>query len=262
MLIERGYDALLQRGPGDVEAEVLPSVRGVQEHSALLRVHDLRHDPAVVVEDAARVSRKQVRDDVALFQQREQVARDRRAVGDAAVADVDHQPHSSLAGGLLGESHHLDAEDRYCGSNRANLHALYQRLVRLDDADGLFEVYVVAARDLGLEVESGPGDVQHTHDARLDLGDDVLREAAERVAASAAGVDHRRHARVHACEVGVHAGLVHTVIDVRVEVDHAGHDELAVDLHHPRVGAGPDVRRDLGYCAILDSHVQLRIEAL
>ena len=90
----------------------------------------------------------------------------------------------------------------------------------------------------------------------------MLRESAEGVASRAAGIDHGRNACVDAGKVGVHSGLVHAVVDVRVQVDHTGDDQLAIDLHHAGVGAGSDVRGELGYRAILDRYIHLGVNSL
>ena len=104
--------------------------------------------------------------------------------------------------------------------------------------------------------------MQHTHDPGLDPRDHMFREPAEGVAPRAAGIDDCCNARVNASQVGVHTGLVHAVVNVRVQVDQAGDDQLPIDLDNPSLGTGPDVRRDLGYGPVLDCHVHLSVDTL
>ena len=64
--------ALVECGLCHVEAEVLPSVRGVEEHAAMLRFQNLADDLAVAVDDAARIAAEEVGDDVAVLKQGQQ----------------------------------------------------------------------------------------------------------------------------------------------------------------------------------------------
>ena len=257
------HNALIERCAGYIEAEVLPSVRCVEEDAALLRFHDLGDDLAVVVEYPARVAAEQVGDDVSLFEKWEQVARyGRVVVGYAAVADVYHEPDAAFGGGLLCQPHHLDAQNRNGGAYGANFDTLYERPVGADDADCLIEVYVVASGDLGLVVEAGAGDVQHTDDARVGVGDDVLREASEGVAASAAGVHYCGYAGVHSRQVGVHARLVDAVIDVGVQVYEARNDQLVADVDDAAFGVGTYGGGYLRDCPVLNGDVHARVYAL
>ena len=128
--------------------------------------------------------------------------------------------------------------------------------------DRLLDVYVVGSRDFGLEVESGPRNVEHTHDASLRLRDDVPREATEGVAPRAARIHYGRYARVDARKVGVDGGLVDAVVHVRVQVYQARDDHLAIQVDYPGLRCGSDVGRDLGYDAVLGCHIHLGVDAL
>ena len=118
-------------------------------------------------------------------------------------------------------------------------------LLARDDADGLFEIYILAAGEFGLVVEPGAGYVEHTDDSGFGVGDDVLREASEGVAARASSVHDGGDARVNPGEVGIYARLVDAVIDVGVQVYESGRDELASDVYHAGLRAWSDVRGDL-----------------
>ena len=174
-----GPDALVQSSPGDVEAEVLASVRRVQKHSPLLRLQQLRQYLAVLVQDAPRIAAEEVRDNISRFEERQKLMRDRRSVARDSVTDVDHEAHASLGGSLFRQLNHLHAHDGHAGADRSYLHALDERLVRLDDSDRFFEVDVLSTRKVRLVVQADAGDVQHADDSGLVLRHDELWEASE-----------------------------------------------------------------------------------
>ena len=262
VLIERGYDALVEGRFRHIEAEVLPSVCGVEEDPSLLGIDYLGDHSAAVVQNPARVAGEQVSDDVSTLQKRQELACYGGSIRDAAVANVDHETNAAFAGRQLGQPDQLYTHDRNGGPDRAYLDSLNERLVGFDHPDRFLDVYVVSVRDFGLEVESGPRNVEHADDASLRLGDDVAREPSEGVASRAARIHHRRHARVNARKVGIDGGLVDAVVNVRVQVNQARNDQLAIQVDYPGLRSGYDVGRNLGYDAVMGRHVQLGVDAL
>ena len=97
--------------------------------------------------------------------------------------------------------------------------------------------------------------MKHAEDVGLGVRHNIAGKAAECVAARAPGVQNGRNAGAYAREVGIDAVLVHALIDVGVQVDHAGYDDVAVHIDDARRARRVDVRRDRRYNAVRDRDV-------
>jgi hypothetical protein len=150
----------------------------------------------------------------------------------------------------------LHPQDGDRGADGTELDALHQGPVIGDHPDRLVQVDVVACGDLRLIAEPGPGDMEEADDACSGAGDHVPREAAEGVAARAAGVHDCRDARPDAGQVGVDPVLVYAVVDVGVQVDQPGNDQLSGDVDGTVGVSGLYRRVDPGDGPVLDRHVQ------
>ena len=126
-----------------------------------------------------------------------------------------------------------------------------QRVVEIDAA---------LRDDVRIRREPGLADVQERHDFGVAARHDVAREAAERRRARAAGVHDRRDPGVDAGEIGIDAGAVGALEDVRVEIDETGRDDLAGDVDRARSLGERDARRDARDLAILHRDVLDAIE--
>src|SRR5262249_43924993 len=87
--------ALLDRGPRDVEIEVLPTVRHVEEYSATPRLSDGRFDLPGIIENSVAARVKKVADDVARAEKLENRFQRRHRI-----RHMDHPPKA--AGELSG----------------------------------------------------------------------------------------------------------------------------------------------------------------
>ena len=178
------------------------------------------------------------------------------------VADVDHELDARLDGGALGHPGHFDSHDFEGGGDHAGLDAPDDALVGLDGGDGLVQIDAGGAEDVGGGGQSGAADVEEGEDLGVVVGDDVVGEASKGVAAGASGVDHGGDAGADAAEIGLDAVAVDAVVDMGVEVDEAGSDDLALDFDDaPGLGGG-NVGGDQGDFSVLDGDVAGAVEAL
>ena len=222
----------------------------------------LGHQLAVFVQHAAGVGREVMGDDVALLEDGQQFPDDVGIVALFGVADVHHQPHSGLLGGPLGHPGHLHAHDLQGGRDHSGLDPGDDALVLDDSLDRFVQVDARGAENIRRGGQPGAADVEQADDLRIAVGQDVTGEAAEGVAARTAGVDHGGNARAHAADIGLHSGGIDSGEDVGVQVDQAGRDHPALDLHHLRGLGGINVSGDTGNLAVLDGNIIHAVNSL
>ena len=258
-------DALLQRLARHPKAEVLPAVRRVQEHAALLRLHNLRHHSAVLADDAPRIAAEQMRYDVPRLQQRQQFPRERGsalAARKRPIADMHHQSHAALGRRLLSQSHHLYAHSRHAWPYRPYLDALYQRLVFADNPNRLFNINIFPPRCIRLVAQSRARYVQHAKYAGCGARDNIARESAECVRPRAARVHQRGNAGADARQVGIDAVLVHALIHMRMQINQPRRYHASARVNHPPRARRIYVRRYLRHNAPRNRNIHLRVDAL
>ncbi len=257
-----GDEALVEHLARDVEAEVEPTVGGVQPDAAVLELSGLGDEDAVGVQHAARVGREQVGDDIAGLEQGQQFTNHVRAIAFFGIADVDHQWYVAFARRAFGQTRHLHAQDLQRGRDHARLDAPDETLVRVDGTQGRIEVDAGRGDDVGRGRQAGLADMQKGQDFGFGLGQDVFGKSAEGSRARATRVDDRGHASAHAGEVGVDAVVGHTVEDMRVQIDQSGGDGPALHVDDPVRLPREYVWCDLGDLAIVDRHVQWTVQCL
>ena len=114
---------------------------------------------------------------------------------------------------------HLDADDEVAVG-----------LCHRDGVDRVHQPHLLALADhdpMREAVDAGVGDVQIGQNADLARLDDVLAEAREITRAGAAGVDRRGDAGGAAELLGVDAERGAAPIDVGVQIDQTGGDDVA-----------------------------------
>ena len=230
-----------------------------------MRLHNLRHHPAILADNAPRIAAKQMRYDVPRLQQRQQLLRERCAALAARkrpIADMHHQPHAALGRRPLSQPHHLYAHSRHAWPYRAYLDALYQRLVFADNPNRLFNINIFPPRCVRLVAQPRARYVQHAKYARCGARHYIARESAECICARAACVHQRGNAGADARQVGVDAVLVHALIHMRMQVNQTRRDHAAARVNHPPRARRIYVRRYLIYNAARNRNIHLRVDAL
>ena len=184
------------------------------------------------------------------------------------MVDMRHQRHADLLGDLKRdvERHdsrgargvlaypHLDADDEV---------AIILR--HLDRVDRIHqpELLALADHDPMREAEdAGMRDVQISENAHLTRLDHVLAEAREIARAGAAGVNRRGNAGGAAELLGIDAKRGAAPIDMGVQIDKAGGDDVTRHVAH--VGSGVDLERgsDRDHLAVGEGYVHHGVELL
>jgi hypothetical protein len=118
--------------------------------------------------------------------------------------------------------------------------------VLVQHAERVAEVDAALRHDVGHGGEAGLADVEEGNDLGVAVREDVAREAAEGGGARAPRVHDGRHARVDPTQIGMHAAPREALEDVGVEIDEAGGDDLAPDVHRARGLRRGNARSDAG----------------
>ena len=194
-------------------------------------------DLALAVDEAARMTRERMRQDVAGAQLGNDAIQD--GVGVLAVraalrqtpelAEVNVKRQVGLAADLGRHLQNLDAPAREATDLRVSLDAADDVGVGLGRIHRRLDVDAVRAVEGRIEMPFEAAD-QIGRQERIDAGlrgvHDEMPEARQRHAGRAALVDQRGHAGVHADQIGIHAETAADIaVDMGVGVDHAGqHD--------------------------------------
>ena len=148
---------------------------------------------------------------------------------------------------------HLDADD-----DVAVLVGDLDRLAHRQEP----EIAAFADHDPPREGEdAGKGDVEIGEDARFAPLDHVLAEAEEVAGPGAAGIDRGGHAARPGEVVGIDAERGSAPIDVGMEVDEAGHHDLAGNVAHV-VRGGISLRTHACHLAAGEGNVGDRVDVL
>jgi hypothetical protein len=180
--------------------------------------------------------------------------------------DVTHQRHAELVrslqrdrerrravnAGRAAPDAHFDTDD--------DVAVLVRDLHRLDRGH---QPHLLALSDhhgLGECVDPGKRDVQISKNAHRGRLDHVLAEASEIARPCATGVDRRRDARGAAEILRVDAERRAAPIDMRVQIDQAGRNDVA--LHVANFCRGADIVADLRDLAALKGDISHAINVL
>ena len=223
--------------------------------AAIGRLARLGHQLAVGVEHAAGVGGEVMGEDVAVVQQRQQLADDVGVIALLSVADVDHQPGAAFARRAPRQAGHLHAEDLQRRRHHAGLDAVDQPAILVHRLQRAVEVDAAFRHDVGHGGQAGLADVQEGNDLGMALRHDVAGKGTEGGAPGAAGIDHRGDARMHPAKVGMHAVADDAVEDVGVQVNEARRDRPAGHVDNPRRLVARDEGCNVSNLAVLNGNV-------
>ena len=222
------------------EAEGAAAVADVEDHATGPRGDDLVAHASVGAHRRVGEGAEAVGEDVARPQAAHHlVARRRRRI------EMGHHRQSGLLGDVEGDVERHDARIAASRLADAHLDAQHQVLVLQRHAHGLARIeqaHVGALAHhhrLGEGEDAGEGNVEVGQDADGRGFDHVLAEAVEVARPGAAGVDGRGDAAGAGQQLRLDAERGAAPIDVGVQVDQAGRDDLAANV--TRVGAGEAV---------------------
>ena len=233
----------------------------VELHAARPRVeHHVLH-PALVVARRIRERAERVGQHVARPQLLHHlfVARRRKV-------DVAHQRHADFVRGLQRNVQRRRAMNAARAAPDPHLDADHDVAVRVGDLHGFdrrHQPHLLALADhdgLGEREDAGERDMQIGEDAHLAALDHVLAEAREVARPGAAGVDRGGDAAGAAELLRVDAERRAAPIDMRVQVDQARRDDVA--LHVARLRRAGQVVADLGDLAAGKRHVGDAVDVL
>ena len=158
--------------------------------------------------------------------------------------DMRHQRHANFVSNLQGHIQRSGALVARRMPTDADLYADDDVAVFGRDGGGFFrrhQANILALPDhdrLGKPEDAGKRDVQVGEDARFAAFDDVAAEARKIARTGAAGIDRGGDTRRAAKIVGINTQGRAAPIDVGVQIDEAGCDDIAFDVAHLRVSPG------------------------
>ena len=138
-------------------------------------------------------------------------------------------------------------------------------LRHLDGVDRIHQPHLLALADhdpMREAEDAGMRDMQIGQNADLARLDHVLAEAREIARAGAAGVDRRGDAGGAAELLGVDAERGAAPIDVGVQIDQAGGDDVARHVAHVGSGIGLELVSDHGHLAAGEGDIRHGVELL
>ena len=221
----------------------------IEDHTASPRRYDLVAHLAVRLDRRIGEGAEAVGEDVTRAQAAHHlVARGRRRI------EMRHHRQAGLLGDVERDVERHDARVAAGRLADANLDAQHQVLVLACHAHRLARVeqpHVGALahhHGLGEGEDAGEGDIEERQDPDRRGLDHVLAEAREVAGPGAAGIDEGRDAARSREQLGLDTERGTAPIDMRVQVDEAGGDDLARDVARVLAGQAVADGRDLAAC--------------
>jgi hypothetical protein len=182
------------------------------------------------------------------------------ADGPAHVDDVDHQRQAELLGRLAGEPQRRPGIVADHLVPQPHLHADDHVGMLAGPRDGLLRRSPPEVLELAHEPADHPlhRDVEEGEHPRLRALDDVAAEAGEGLGARRAGVDGGGDPAPQAVRVRVDAVVRDALVQVRVQVDQAGHQHQVAGVD--RLGGRP-VRTRPGQAAAGDGDIETAVDS-
>ncbi len=196
-----------------------------------------------------------MREDVALFQDRQEVRLDR---------PVHHDRQPRGIGDFARRLQHLDVVRQIAVlAVHPDLDAKQAIAIRFDRPDGRPRVdHAGIEIDFVEDDEPDRRDVEQRVDSRGRPVDDVLAETGERTGAARAAIEDRRDAGLEPDDIRIDAERNTVLVDVRMQVDQPGRDQLAPGVEHLAGLVWRDVRVDARDASVGDGDVAFRREVL
>ena len=257
-----GQHALIQDFLSHVESKIHPAVGGIQPNAPVMGFFRLRNQLPVAVQHASGVAGEVMSHDVAFVEDGQQFADHVGVVALQRVADVDHQRHSGFHGSPFGHPGHLHSHDLQGRRDHPGFNAGNHAIAALDGLDCLVQVDAFRAEDVWVGGQAGSADVQEADDLSGGVGNDVGREPGKSVAPRASRIHHGGDSGTDAADVGIDPVVGDAGVDVGVQVDETGSDDLAVNFNDPFGFLRRDVHGNLGNLAVFYGNVGDAVEVL